>query len=48
MAIIKKHTSPSPSSPPLKGGEILQPSTLEGESEGEGALPMNSSIRALE
>ena len=28
--------SPSPSSPPVKGGEILQPSPLAGEGEGEG------------
>ncbi|OGW33400.1 MAG: hypothetical protein A2X59_00155 [Nitrospirae bacterium GWC2_42_7] len=48
-SIIKPHTSPSPSSPPLKGGEVLQPSPLEGEGEpacpvgrGEGALLMNS------
>ncbi|MFZ3122709.1 MAG: hypothetical protein WA104_05025, partial [Thermodesulfovibrionales bacterium] len=38
------HTSPSPSSPPLKGGVVLQPSPLEGEGKGEGALLMNALI----
>jgi len=48
---VKPQISPSPSSPPLKGGEILYPSPLEGEpacpvgrGEGEGALLMNSFI----
>ena len=52
-SLVKPHTSPSPSSPPLKGGEILQPSPLEGEpacpvgrGEGEGALLMNSFVTA--
>ena len=50
-SLVKPHTSPSPSSPPLKGGGILQPSPLEGEpacpvgrGEGEGALLMNSFV----
>ena len=43
-SLVKPHTSPSPSSPPLKGGERLQPSPLEGESEGEGTLLMNSLV----
>jgi len=30
------HTSPPPSSPPLKGGELIYPSPLEGEGRGEG------------
>jgi hypothetical protein len=46
-SLVKPHTSPSPSSPPLKGGEILQPSPLEGEGEGEGALLMNSLVEWL-
>ncbi|MGC2062137.1 MAG: DNA polymerase III subunit gamma/tau [Thermodesulfovibrionales bacterium] len=47
---VKPHTlpspviSPSPSSPPLKGGEKLLPSPLEGESEGEGAFLINSPV----
>ena len=41
----KPHTSPSPASPPLKGGEIFQPSPLEGEGKGEGALLMNPSVK---
>jgi hypothetical protein len=44
-SLVKPHTSPSPSSPPLKGGEVLQPSPLEGEGEGEGALLMNSLVK---
>jgi len=36
--ISKATYIPSPSSPPLKGGEILQPSPPEGEGGGEGAL----------
>jgi hypothetical protein len=35
---------PAPSSPPLKGGEILQPSPLAGEGAGEGALLINSLV----
>ena len=53
-SLVKPHTSPSPSSPPLKGGGILQPSPLEGEpacpvgrGEGEGALLMNSFVTAV-
>jgi hypothetical protein len=34
------------STSPLKRGEILQPSPLEGEGEGEGALLMNSLVRS--
>jgi membrane-associated phospholipid phosphatase len=47
-SLVKPHTSPSPSSPPLKGGEILQPSPLEGEGEGEGASLMNSLVNATD
>ena len=43
-SLVNPHTSPSPSSPPLKGGELSQPSPLEGEGEGEGALLMNSLV----
>ena len=43
-SLVKPHTSPSPSSSPLKGGERLQPSPLEGEGKGEGALLMNSLV----
>jgi hypothetical protein len=39
-SLVKAHASPSPSSPSLKGGEILQPSPLEGEE----ALLMNSLV----
>ncbi|TAN42227.1 MAG: hypothetical protein EPN22_12965 [Nitrospirae bacterium] len=39
--LTKPHKSPSPSSPPLKGGELIQPSPLAGEGEGEGALLVN-------
>jgi hypothetical protein len=46
-SLVEPHTSPSPSSPPLKGGEILQPSPPEGEGEGEGALLMNSLVTLI-
>ncbi|TAN45772.1 MAG: tetratricopeptide repeat protein [Nitrospirae bacterium] len=53
--LTKPHKSPSPSSPPLKegeltqpsplkGGELIQPSPLAGEGEGEGALLVNSLV----
>jgi hypothetical protein len=35
---------PSPLSPPLKGGEIIYPSPLEGEGMGEGVLLINSFV----
>ncbi|OGW27801.1 MAG: hypothetical protein A2X59_09685 [Nitrospirae bacterium GWC2_42_7] len=35
-SIVKPQISPSPLSPPVKGGEILQPSPLAGEGKGEG------------
>ncbi|OGW25195.1 MAG: hypothetical protein A2X59_04520 [Nitrospirae bacterium GWC2_42_7] len=49
-SLVKPNTSPSPSSPPLKGGAILLPSPLEAygseptahRGEGEGALLMDS------
>ncbi|TAN45140.1 MAG: hypothetical protein EPN22_03865 [Nitrospirae bacterium] len=40
--LTKPHKSPSPSSPPLKGGELIQPSPLAGE----GALLVNSLVYA--
>src|SRR3990172_6573643 len=46
-SVVLPFTSPFPLSPPLKGGETLQPSPLEGEGEGEGGLFMISSISFL-
>jgi hypothetical protein len=43
-SLVKPLTSPSPLSPPVKGGVVLQPSPLEGEGKGEGALLMNSLV----
>jgi hypothetical protein len=40
VIFVKPHTSPSPH----EGKEILHPSPLEGEGEGEGALLMNSLV----
>ena len=52
---IKPQISPSPSSPPLKGGAVVLPSPLEGEGEpacpvgrGGGGLLMNSSVTSKE
>jgi len=53
-SLVRPHTPPSPSSPPLKGGAVLLPSPLlkaptlvEGEGEGEGALLMNSLVSGI-
>lgn len=46
-ALVKPHYSPSPYSPPVKGGAAVEPSPLAGEGEGEGALLVNSLVIIL-
>lgn len=50
QSLVKPHTSPSPSSPPIKGGVVFQPSPLAGEGKGEGdekENPIKETIRLL-